>query len=296
MHKSESKTIRLKQTMETYLTSPLVKSFLAGSFSGTCSTILFQPLDRVKTLLQCGCKPDGNGVLHVAAYVIRTEKLQGLWRGITPSLTRTVPGIGVYFCSLHTIRSHFGSTDPHPLESLAIGGTARSISGLSMLPFTVIKTRFESGQFKEYKGITEALIMIYKKEGLKGLFSGTSATLLRDAPFSGLYLMFYSQTKKFVKTSGLAEQQTPVTIFSCGVIAGCLASVVTQPADVVKTHMQMNKPECRTVYDAIYYTYQTEGGMRGFFVGIVPRTLRRTLMAAMAWTVYEQVMSTVGLK
>ena len=32
--------------------SPVVKSFLAGSLSGTCSTLLFQPLDLVKTRVQ----------------------------------------------------------------------------------------------------------------------------------------------------------------------------------------------------------------------------------------------------
>ena len=30
-------------------------------------------------------------------------------------------------------------------------------------------------------------------------------------------------------------------------------------------------------------------GVSGMFTGIVPRTLRRTLMAAVAWTVYEEV-------
>lgn len=37
-------------------------------------------------------------------------------------------------------------------------------------------------------------------------------------------------------------------------------------------------------------------GLAGFFHGAVPRALRRTLMAAMAWTVYEQMMAKMGLK
>lgn len=39
-----------------------------------------------------------------------------------------------------------------------------------------------------------------------------------------------------------------------------------------------------------------EHGVGGFFRGAVPRSLRRTLMAAMAWTVYEQLMARMGLK
>lgn len=39
-----------------------------------------------------------------------------------------------------------------------------------------------------------------------------------------------------------------------------------------------------------------EHGLQGFFRGAVPRSLRRTMMAAMAWTVYEQLMARLGLK
>lgn len=31
---------------------PAIKAFMCGSLSGTCSTLLFQPLDLVKTRLQ----------------------------------------------------------------------------------------------------------------------------------------------------------------------------------------------------------------------------------------------------
>lgn len=55
----------------------------------------------------------------------------------------------------------------------------------------------QSGRYG-YKSIYAALRSIYRSEGHRGLFSGLTATLLRDAPFSGIYLMFYNQTKTIV--------------------------------------------------------------------------------------------------
>ena len=55
----------------------------------------------------------------------------------------------------------------------------------------------QSGRYG-YESIYAALRSIYHSEGYRGLFSGLTATLLRDAPFSGIYLMFYNQTKNIV--------------------------------------------------------------------------------------------------
>merc|ERR1712088_1055267 len=35
--------------------------------------------------------------------VMTGEGLRGLWRGVLPSLYRTVPGVGLYFSSMHWI-------------------------------------------------------------------------------------------------------------------------------------------------------------------------------------------------
>uniref|UniRef100_A0A3B5QI02 Mitochondrial glycine transporter n=1 Tax=Xiphophorus maculatus TaxID=8083 RepID=A0A3B5QI02_XIPMA len=268
--------------------------FVCGSFSGTCSTLLFQPLDLVKTRLQTsqsGMQPGSSrvGMTSVLLGVVRTERLLGLWKGASPSFVRTIPGVGIYFSSYHSLKQHFfQDSRPGAAQAVMLGGGARTVAGVVMLPITVIKTRFECGRYS-YVSVSGALRSVCRSEGPAALFSGLMATLLRDVPFSGIYVMFYSQTKASLPLSPSA----PVANFSCGVLSGVLASLVTQPADVVKTHVQVN-PQLRTT-EAVRHIY-TAHGLQGFFRGAVPRCLRRTMMAAMAWTVYEQMMAHVGLK
>ncbi|XP_014663218.1 PREDICTED: solute carrier family 25 member 38-like isoform X2 [Priapulus caudatus] len=249
----------LRERMDAVISNPLVKSFAAGSFSGTCSTVIFQPLDLVKTRIQSpgsGKTSGAQGLLSVIAQVVRKERFIGLWKGMTPSITRTIPGVGIYFCSLHWLKTNIGPVDTHsPLQTIGIGAGARCVSGIAMLPFTVIKTRFESNYF-QYRGIIHALRDIYAKEGIAGLYSGFSATLLRDAPFSGLYLVFYTQGKKLVPHEAMDSNYVPLIHFGCGVSAGVLASVVTQPADVIKTNMQLFPRRFDTVFNAIGFVYK----------------------------------------
>lgn len=55
----------------------------------------------------------------------------------------------------------------------------------------------QSGVYS-YPSVAGAVRSMYQTEGMRALFSGLPATLLRDAPFSGIYVMFYSQTKKLL--------------------------------------------------------------------------------------------------
>lgn len=308
--------VRPLQAKMDIATNPVLKSFLAGSFSGTCSTILFQPLDLVKTRIQnhhqasltVGANSNvvmlnarsNIGMFSVVRHVLANEHFTALWRGLKPSVTRTVPGVGLYFGSLHWLKSNTpGGEQPTPLEAICLGMAARSVSGAVMIPITVIKTRFESGTYN-YDRMSSALASIYKKEGVRGLTSGLLPTLVRDAPYSGLYLMFYTQLKQHLpaldKNSNNAALNSAMTHFGCGITAGFLASMVTHPADVVKTQMQLH-PEryggsSLTAVTSIFRA----SGAKGFLVGLAPRMLRRTLMSALAWTVYEEIMRQVGLK
>ena len=128
------------------MSNPVVKSFMAGSFSGTCSTILLQPLDLIKTRIQQNTQnglklnhgsEGGALVTHrgnpptifaTLRVVIATENVAGLWKGMTPSITRTVPGVGLYFGSLHWLKTSFGAnTDkPGPLHAICLGKSQKN--------------------------------------------------------------------------------------------------------------------------------------------------------------------------
>ena len=69
-------------------------------------------------------------VFLLSSFVIRNAQLRALVYSIK------------HWLKLY-VRFIFRSADPSAMESVCMGATARCISGASLLPFTVIKTRFE---------------------------------------------------------------------------------------------------------------------------------------------------------
>lgn len=63
----------------------------------------------------------------------------------------------------------------------------------------VVITSVQCGRYS-YGSVVGALRSVCRSEGPGALFSGLGATLLRDVPFSGIYVMFYSQAKGALPT------------------------------------------------------------------------------------------------
>lgn len=63
---------------------------------------------------------------------------------VSQSITRVIPGVGLYFSSLHWLKHTFELEEPlTALQAVSLGITARSMSGALLIPITVVKTRFE---------------------------------------------------------------------------------------------------------------------------------------------------------
>lgn len=297
--------------------------FVAGLGSGLLSAVLLQPIDLLKTRVQ----QSGHHSLTTAFREIRSQPrfLPALWRGATPSALRTGFGSALYFTSLNAIRNNvsrvpFLAADGEGRHSsslvklsntgnLLAGAVARTFAGMTLMPLTVIKVRYESNLYS-YGSIAAAGRDIFRKEGLRGFFSGFGATAMRDAPYAGLYVLFYEQSKKRLssltggdggaahakETTGRAKIPVPAmgvstaaTInFGSGVIAGAACSAISNPFDAVKTRIQLQPGVYRNTFHAARMMVAHEG-LRSLADGLALRMSRKAMSSALAWTVYEEL-------
>jgi solute carrier family 25, member 38 len=185
------------------------------------------------------------------------------------------------------------------LANLTTGAVARASAGFILMPMTVIKVRYESNLYA-YTSIAGAGKDILKTEGLRGFFSGFGATAIRDAPYAGLYVLFYEQLKKRLsllsqkvpiggELAGTMKGSTSASInFGSGVLAAGLATAITNPFDAIKTRIQLQPKEYPNMLYAAKKMIRVDG-VKSLFNGLGLRMSRKALSSALAWTLYEEL-------
>lgn len=292
---------------------------VAGSVCGGFSSLVLQPLDVIKTHLQAvgvASHPQPNKwtPTTVRSYsvgipvpmtarstvleIIRLQGVPGLWRGTSATLARTLPGVGTYFFMLSYCKEIIGRTRPReletltPFESMVAGASARSATGLLFFPLTLLKARLESGLWG-YQGIKGGLQTMYRTEGVMGMYKGVGATMMRDAPYSGVFVMAYEFNKQVYRDWADSEDTPPVLAnLAIAFSSGMFACGMTHPFDVVKTLVQVHPQRYQTTLGAWTTTF-AERGVLGFYNGFGARLARKSAMACITWTLYEQMVATL---
>ena len=286
--------------------------FLAGLASGLTTSILLQPADLLKTRVQ---QSRSSSLLPVLRSILAgPHPVASLWRGTLPSAIRTSFGSALYFSSLSALRQAIANTHANQngttslsvtdgitsksssvlpkltnAENLATGAIARVCAGFIMMPITVIKVRYESDIYA-YKSMLSASRDILRREGARGFFSGFGATAVRDAPYAGLYVVFYEWCKKKLNLSfqGGTSMNAAGINFASGAFAAVTATAITNPFDAVKTRLQLMPAKYGNSIKATKIMLK-EDGLRSFFDGLGLRMSRKAISSALAWTVYEEL-------
>lgn len=248
------------------------------------------------------------------------QPIRQFWRGTLPSTLRTGFGSAIYFSSLNALRRRAAraallkagdrarARDGHSSSlpklsntaNLATGAVARTWAGFLMMPITVLKVRYESNLYS-YSSLFSASRDIFRREGLKGFFAGFGATAVRDAPYAGLYVLFYEQSKKRLSrlankieeksgasSTRLSSSTSAGINFFSGIAAAGLGTSVTNPFDAIKTRIQLMPDRYHNMIHAAKKML-AEDGVRSLFDGLGIRIARKAMSSALAWTVYEEL-------
>ncbi len=303
----------------------------AGFFGGLTSAVLLQPFDLLKTRIQQSPSSKSAGLianiksLGVTSTGTRNipKAITELWRGTLPSAIRTSTGSALYLTSLNSIRTYLAGLDSSSNNSnnrrssslpklsmqanLLTGAFARTAVGFLTMPITVVKVRYESSLYR-YRSMLEAIQSISRQEGLKGFFTGFGATCLRDAPYAGLYVLFYEQLKNTIpallhmnsnkSNNDYFNISTSASInTTSAMLAAILSTTITGPFDTIKTRMQLEPSRYKTFLSSIKIIIQNENtstsskkyNFKNLFDGLSLRLMRKGASSGIAWCIYEEL-------
>jgi dicarboxylate transporter 10 len=218
----------------------------------------------------------------MTAYVVRTGGIPALYNGLSASilrqLTYSTVRFGVYD-SLSTRYKNEHNGSPLPFyKKLALGAAGGAAGGIVGCPADLVNVRMQADirsppeQRRNYKHGLDGLWKVARKEGVAALWNGGTMVFIRAILMTTCQVAVYDQTKQMLLQTKYFED-TVVTHFTSSFIAGFVATVMTQPADVLKTRlMNARRGEFKTFLHCIYYT--GKAGPTAFFKGFVPAFVR----------------------
>ncbi|XP_029179746.2 mitochondrial folate transporter/carrier-like isoform X2 [Acropora millepora] len=191
---------------------------------------------------------------------------------------------------------------PLRAEKHLIAGAIAGIGTLTVTnPIWVVKTRLclqytdlQPGvmQAPQYKGMLDALLKLWRQEGLRGLYKGYVPGIF-GVSHGALQFMAYEELKKgysWYFEIPIQQKLGSIQYLIMASMSKIFAATVTYPYQVVRSRLQnqYTMAQYNGALDVISKTFRYEG-VRGFYKGLVPSVLRVTPACALTFVVYENV-------
>ncbi|KAL0566977.1 carnitine transporter, partial [Marasmius crinis-equi] len=230
-----------------------IKAFVSGGFGGVCAVLVGHPFDLTKTRLQTAPAGTYTGALDVVKKALARDGVSGrvlMYRGIVPPLLGVTPIFAVSFWAYDASKQLIRAVTPNR-KSESLSTLELATAGfLSAVPTTVVTAPVErakvllqvqgqGGSEQKYKGVTDVIKHLYKEGGLRSIFRGSGATIMRDGPGSAAYFAAYEVTKKALTPAGSSPTELNLSaIIFAGGMAGVAMWAIAIPPDVIKSRIQ----------------------------------------------------------
>merc|ERR1711970_931016 len=178
----------------------------SGGVAGTLSLTFVYSLDYARTRLANDAKgKDGvrkfNGLVDVYVKTIKSDGIQGLYRGFVTSCVGIFVYRGMYFGLYDSLKPILLGPDAGLFLSFCLGYGVTVTSGLMSYPIDTIRRRMmmTSGTGVKYKGSIDCAVQIMKNEGFMSMMKGAGANILRGVAGAGVLAGFDSFKAVYIK-------------------------------------------------------------------------------------------------
>ncbi|KAE8383661.1 mitochondrial carrier domain-containing protein [Aspergillus bertholletiae] len=183
----------------------MMGNLASGGAAGATSLLFVYSLDYARTRLANDAKSakgggdrQFNGLVDVYKKTLASDGIAGLYRGFGPSVLGIVVYRGLYFGMYDSIKPVVlvGPLEGNFLASFLLGWTVTTGAGIASYPLDTVRRRMmmTSGEAVKYNSSFDAFRQIVAKEGIKSLFKGAGANILRGVAGAGV-LSIYDQVQ-----------------------------------------------------------------------------------------------------
>jgi len=189
--------------------SPATKfatNIASGGAAGTLSLLFVYSLDFARTRLANDNKGKGgerqfNGLIDVYVKTLKSDGIQGIYRGFTISAVGIFIYRGMYFGLFDTLSPIIVGKDGNVGISFLLGWAVTVTAGLMSYPIDTIRRRMmmTSGGGVKYKGSVDCAMQIMKTEGFMSMMKGAGANILRGVAGAGVLAGFEKFQNLYIK-------------------------------------------------------------------------------------------------
>ncbi|XP_035232855.1 ADP,ATP carrier protein 2-like isoform X2 [Stegodyphus dumicola] len=236
---------------------------------------------------------------------VRIPKEQGFlsyWRGNLANVIRYFPTQALNFAFKDKYKQVFlGGVDKRTqfwryfLGNLASGGAAGATSLCFVYPLDFARTRLaadigKAASDREFKGLGNCLVKIFKSDGLYGLYRGFNVSVQGIIIYRAAYFGFFDTAKGMLPN----PKSTPFLIsWAIAQTVTTVAGIISYPFDTVRRRMMMQSGRAKSelMYKNTLHCwgkiYKQEGG-KAFFKGAFSNVIRGT-GGALVLVLYDEI-------
>ncbi|KAK7410446.1 hypothetical protein VNO78_01231 [Psophocarpus tetragonolobus] len=289
-----------------------LKGFFEGGVASIVAGCTTHPLDLIKVRIQLqetstlrpafafhapSAMPPPSGPISLGVRIVQSEGVSALFSGVSATVLRqtlySTTRMGLY----DVLKRRW--TDPDhatmPLSrKITAGLLAGGIGAAVGNPADVAMVRMQAdgrlppAERRKYKGVFDAIRRMANQEGIGSLWRGSGLTVNRAMIVTASQLASYDQFKETILGHGWMEDGLGTHV-AASFAAGFVASVASNPIDVIKTRVMNMKPEAfNGAFHCALHTVRTEGPL-ALYKGFFPTISRQGPFTVVLFVTLEQV-------